>query len=358
MFSTLGRALLFWLVLLETLAANRGWRGLQLLRWRFDTRVLLPLPLLAFAGLHARWPVRVLALVLMAPLALVVHVGVSSWRNAALDPRLRLRPGNYDTYTVEAHSIAMDEGYLPALHVVPAGGARRAVCVLHGSGCEKTYYAWPLVDTLIAAGCAVLLVDLDGHGENPRVQRFPAILDDPRVAVAWLRERYAHVGLLGISLGGCIAARATADGLDVDLLAVLEAPPKLHFTRADAWREGLGLLRPYLLDLFSDSSAYAMVQAWHAPPIRAAIGTWDLIDTLDLLGSLPRLNLPTLLLYGGSDAIVKPEQARQAAGVLPASGRFRLLPGVSHLTLQVTPAVLRELHEWFAQLGTSETADG
>lgn len=358
MFHTLGRALLFWLVLLETLAANRGWRGLQALRWPFDARALVPLPLLAFAGLRARWSVRLLALVLSAPLALVVHVGVSSWRNAALDPRLRLRPGQYGAYTVEAHSIAMDEGWLPALHVVPAGGTVRAVCVLHGSGCEKTYYAWPLVDALIAAGCAVLLVDLDGHGENPRMQRFPAILDDPRVAVAWLRERYMHVGLLGLSLGGCIAACAAADGLDVERLAVLEAPPKLHFTRVDVWREGAGLLRPYLLDLFSDSSVYAMVQSWRAPPIRAAISTWDLIDALDLLGSLPRLRTPTLLLYGGSDAIVKPQQARQAARVLPAGGRFRLLPGVSHLTLQVTPAALRELHEWFAQLGKSATADG
>jgi pimeloyl-ACP methyl ester carboxylesterase len=200
----------------------------------------------------------------------------------------------------------------------------------------------------VARDLAVLLIDLDGHGENPRPQSFPAITEDVEAAVTWLRARYERVGLLGISLGGCVAARAVAEGVAVDGLVVLEAPPRLHFTRADMYREALALARPYLFDLFSDCTVYAIIRAWEYPPIRAAISTWDLIDALDLLGSLPRITAPLLLLYGGSDAIVKPAQAEQARRAAPSGTPFRLVPGASHLTLILTPETLRRVGEWFA----------
>ena len=104
----------------------------------------------------------------------------------------------------------------------------------------------------------------------------------PKLAVAWLRERYARVGLLGVSLGGCVAARAVADGVAVDALVVLEAPPLLRYTQADVYREAIALARPYLLDIFNDCTAQALIKAWEYPPIRAVISTWDLIAALDV----------------------------------------------------------------------------
>lgn len=62
---------------------------------------------------------------------------------------------------------------MPALYIVPKGPVLGAVCVLHGSGCDKTYYGWRMADALATRGMAALLVDLDGHGESPRIQRFP-----------------------------------------------------------------------------------------------------------------------------------------------------------------------------------------
>jgi pimeloyl-ACP methyl ester carboxylesterase len=283
---------------------------------------------------------------LALPPALLIQIAAASWRKPQLNPLLRLRPGTYDRYTIERLDIPMREGYLPALHVVPPGGASAAVCVLHGSGCDKTSYAWRLVDTLAERGLTLLLVDMDGHGENPRAQSFPAITENAGVAVAWLRERYARVGLLGVSLGGCVAARAVADGVAVDALVVLEAPPLLHYTQADTYREALALLRPYLLDIFSDCTAQALIKAWEYPPIRAAISTWDLIGALDVAGSLARVEAPLLLIYGSSDAIVKPNQAAQVWARLPAQAQFHLLPGVSHLTMILTPAALEIMGSW------------
>lgn len=348
MIASFFRAFLFWLAALELLAGRCGWWGLAWLG-RGARRALLAVPLAAPLGMPTGRARRALAFGIAAPLALAAQLAASSLRNRASDPRRRLRPGPHADRRVRDVQLSMAYGHLPGILIEPAGGARAAVCVLHGSGDHKAAYTWWLVDALLAQGLAALLVDLDGHGENLRAQRFPDMLDDVAVPVAWLRARFARVGVLGLSLGGCIAARALADGVPADALVVMEAPPRLHFTRADMWREGLRLLSPAALAMFRDCSAYQLASAWAAAPIRAAISTWDLIDALDLLGSLPRIRAPLLLLYGGADAIVKPAQAAQVRQAAPPHATFRLVPGASHLTLSIGHATLAEAAGWLAQ---------
>jgi pimeloyl-ACP methyl ester carboxylesterase len=349
MLAMYSRALLFWLGLFELLADWRGWKGLSWLAPASPRWLLLP-SLFMLRGRRASTGQWIVSLALALPPALLIQVAAGSLRHPRLNPLLRLRPGRYDHYTIDRLDMPMREGYLPALHVIPRGGASAVVCVLHGSGCDKTSYAWQLVDTLVGCGLALLLIDMDGHGENPRAQSFPAITENADVAVAWLRERYMQVGLLGVSLGGCVAARAVADGLAVDALVVLEAPPVLRYTQADVYREALALARPYLLDIFHDCTAQALIKAWEYPPIRAAISTWDLIEALDVCGSLAQLTMPLLLIYGASDAIVKPDQAAQVWAALPAGATFHLVPGVSHLTMILTPQVLELLGAWLAEI--------
>jgi len=344
MFALYSRALLFWLTLFELIAGWQRWWGLSWLGPALPRGLLLPLVVLR--GRRAstgRWAAS-LALALLP--ALLIQIAAGSLRNSRLNPLLRLRPGRYDHYTIDRLDIPMREGYLPVLHIVPRGGASAVVCVLHGSGCDKTSYAWRLVDTLVERRLALLLIDMDGHGENPRAQSFPAITEDADTAVAWLRERYQRVGLLGVSMGGCVAARAVADGVAVDALVVLEAPPLLRYTQADVYREAIALARPYLLDIFNDCTAQALIKAWEYPPIRAVISTWDLIEALDVCGSLAQIDTPMLLVYGASDAIVKPAQAAQVWAALPADAEFHLVPGASHLTIILTPQALQIVGQW------------
>ena len=344
MLDLFARALLFWLALFELIAGWRCWWGLSWLG-RASPRELLPL-LAALRGRRASLGHWAASLALALPPALLIQIAAASLRNPQLNPLLRLRAGRYDHYMIERLDIPMGEGHLPALHVIPRGGASAVICVLHGSGCDKTSYAWRLVDTLVERGLALLLIDLDGHGENPRAQSFPAITEDAEVAVTWLRDRYACVGLLGVSLGGCVAARAVADGVAVDALVVLEAPPLLRYTQADVYREAIALVRPQLLDIFNDCTAQALIKAWEYPPIRAVISTWDLIAALEVLGSLMQIDAPLLLVYGASDAIVKPDQAAQVWAALPAQAAFHLVPGASHLTMILTPRVLQIVGQW------------
>jgi pimeloyl-ACP methyl ester carboxylesterase len=338
---TFRRAFLFWLGAFELLARWRGWRGLS---WGGGW---LSAPLLAsLIGLPRGWR-RSLSLAAAAPLALLAQVAAASLRHRRIDPVRRLRPGAHADRVVRDLHIAMPEGYLPAIEVAPLGGATMAVCLVHGSGDHKVGYSWWMVDALLERGIATLLIDLDGHGENPRAQRFPEILEDVTAVLGWLRRKYPRVGVLGLSLGGCVAARAIADGAVADALALLEAPPRLEFSRADMWREGLALLAPRSLELFRDSTAYQLARAWSTAPIRAAISTWDLIDALDLPGSLPRIGVPLLAIYGRRDAIVKLAQAQAVRAMLPLGAEFELVAGASHLTLFLRRDVQARVAEWF-----------
>lgn len=348
------RALLLAVIVYEFLSDIRGWRGLS---WGHPA--LRPLLALAALALHPRntpWRQRAPALALAAFPALLVQAAAAGTRRRSLDSRAMLKPGLYDDCTVARIDIPMPEAFMPGLYVVPRAGAQAAVAVLHGSGCDKTYFAWRLTNALLRQRMAVLLVDLDGHGENPRLQRYPQMLECVTESVRWLRARHPRVGIVGISLGGCLAARAAADGLNVDALAIMEAPPALRFDNRDRLQEARTLLQPYVIDLLREASivhlgsaVYRLVRAQRAPSIRAAISTWDLITACDLCGSLSRLTTPVLLVYGERDAIVKPAQAEEVWRAAPPGATMLLVPDAGHLTLILHPEALRRTAAWMAR---------
>lgn len=347
------RALLLAVIIYEFLADIRRWRGLS---WGHPAlRPLLALAALALHPRHATWRQRAPALALAAFPALMLQAAAAGMRRRSLDSRATLKPGLYDDCTVARVDIPMPESSMPALYVVPRAGAQAAVAVLHGSGCDKTYFAWRLTNALLRQRMAVLLVDLDGHGENPRVQRYPQMLECATEAVRWLCARYARVGILGISLGGCLAARAAADGLAIDALAIMEAPPVLRFDNHDRWNEVRTLFQPYVIDLLREASimhlgsaVYRLVRAQRTPSIRAAISTWDLIAACDLCGSLSRIETPLLLVYGERDAIVKRVQAEEVWRAAPSGATMLLVPDAGHLTLILHPEALRRMAAWMA----------
>jgi pimeloyl-ACP methyl ester carboxylesterase len=359
MVRTLLRALFCWLALLDLLADVLHWRGAQ---WGGASTRALTLAALAAALRQVRQQslaAQVPALVVALPLALLLQMGLASLRRWQFDPRRRLLPGTLAAWQITRLDIPAESGLVPALHIVPRGGARAAVCYVHGSGSDKIFYTWNIAEALLERGLAVLLIDMDGHGESPRPQDFPRCLAAVYGAAAWLRERYAGVGFVGMSLGGCVAARAVAEGLPVDALVVVEAPPYLRLSHEQVRREALRLLRPMVMRQLRYGSAYFHIRCWlDTPRIRARLGTWDLIDALDLLGSLRRIGedgaagpvppVPLLLVYGGLDAIVPPERAAQVAEARPPWAAFYMFPDASHLSLSIDPRMLDLVCGWIA----------
>jgi pimeloyl-ACP methyl ester carboxylesterase len=355
-----GRGLIAGLALLELGARRMGWRGLSWLDGVPEPVVLGALATLATQAKDGKLGALLGWSVAALPVALLAQAGLASLRNRQLNPLQRLAPGAYADRTIERVDVPMPEAHTPALYLVPRGMPVGAVAVLHGSGCDKTYYAWRLADAFVSRGIATLLIDLDGHGESPRIQSFPTMLENASESVAWLRQRHERVGLVGISLGGCLAARAVADGLDVDGLALLEAPPYLHYTRDDMVREARGLLAPFMFGLFAESTAYHLgasvydlIRVQSGPRIRCTIGTVDLIAALDLLGSVGRISVPLLLQYGGRDAIVRPDQAELVSKAMPPQATFVMVAEASHLTLMLHPGALARMGNWMHQQLTS-----
>jgi pimeloyl-ACP methyl ester carboxylesterase len=349
------RALLFWLSAFELLAASRRLWGLTWLGPTGRRWPLVPI-LLALLRSLTSWR-QALVLVLLAPFGALLHLIAATLRNYQLNPQTLLYTGSHPHHSVEAVQIPLTNDYIPGLYLVPQQPTPAAVVVLHGSGCDKTYFSWQLSAALLKHGIAVLLIDLDGHGDNPRPQSYPAMLDNGFAPVAWLRTRHTHVGMLGISLGGAIAARAAANGNAVQALALLETPIRLQFTAQDRYREAAALLEPFVFELFRESGPFFVgstvydlirVQQRGRARIRATIGTFDLIDQLDLQNALPHIQVPLLTIYGGRDAIVTPTQAAAVQALLPDHAQFQLVPRASHLTLILHQPTLDALAEWFA----------
>jgi dienelactone hydrolase len=105
----------------------------------------------------------------------------------------------------------------------PAGASAPAVLLLHAFSRERREVA-DLADELAARGFSTLALDLRGHGESvwkggARVSLTPSLQSSPNgfprdveAACAWLRSRSPHVGVIGLSLSGNLAALATATG--------------------------------------------------------------------------------------------------------------------------------------------------
>ncbi len=343
-------ALLTWLGIFDTYAHRTGLRGLS---WGRGIGGML----LGIWGLTGRPHLR--DLLLSLPLALPIHIGLASLANPKLNPKEQLLPGEYGDRKIERLDIPGAHGAIPALHITPNGGARAAVCIAHGSGADKTFYAWRLCTALIESGFAILLIDLDGHGESPRPQSYPSIIESVGGAAHWLRERYPRVGLLGMSLGGAVTASAVAHGAKCDAMVIWESPPRLRVDRAGyrrmQIREVLRVARPPLIHLFGDGTLYHIIMAWRTSGIRARISTWDLFDALDLLGSLERIKQnpqrpPLLLVYAGRDAVLHPKSEQEVARVGNGWGEFHIVPRASHLTLPLEPKTIALTMAWLEKV--------
>ncbi len=343
-------SLAFWLGLADAYTARTGLVGLN---WGGRWAGITLASLAAWAAPTPPW--ALLAGLLPAASA---QVALASLRRCQLNPRQRLYPRVYPDRQITRLDLPAAYGPVPALHIVPNGGACAAVCVAHGSGCDKSFYAWRLADQMVAQGLALLLIDLDGHGESPRPQDFPAMIAGISGPLSWLHERYPRVGMLGMSLGGAVAARAVAEGALCNALALWAAPPRLRLNatayRQAQIREGLRLVRPQLLHLLRDGSPYHVIRAWQTSGIRARIGTWDLFDALDLPGSLRSLRLdpdrpPLLLYYAGSDAVLPSGSLEEVRQLTADWGSLRVVRGASHVSLPIELEVIKGTTAWFRE---------
>ncbi|HTF46766.1 MAG TPA: alpha/beta fold hydrolase [Pseudonocardia sp.] len=204
--------------------------------------------------------------------------------------------------TAREVTVPTEDGLELGAWLVGPTGPDRGVHVLFASGnAGHRGYRVGLAQRLAAEGFSVLLLDYRGFGGNPGSPSEQGLAQDVRAARRFLLE---HAGArpdrliyFGESLGGAVVT-----GLAV------EHPPA-----------GL-LLRSPFRDL-------ASVGQLHYPflPVRLMLR-----DRLDVVGPIQRVRAPTIVVYGGADRVVPPEQSEAVAAAAPGLVRTLRLPGADH----------------------------
>lgn len=294
----------------------------------------------------------VFAMVLPASLAALVSLlAIGSLAGRHLDPARFMRPGDWPEGRCERIRIPNGKQILPGLLIMPPAPNGAAVCLVHGSGDNKTAFKWRLVGALLNQGLTVLTVDLAGHGENQAPQRWPDCTTEIPTVLAWLRARpgVEQVGLLGISMGGALSAYAAAESTP-DALALCETPATFQYSRAMFWSELWQTLRSPVLDLMQETTAWQIWKTWDTGQGgKREIALSDLIRRLDVPGQVARLTCPLHLVYGQRDDIAPLAHGWQLHEAVTILSPLTVVSGASHLTLTLLPETTHTLADWFAQ---------
>ncbi len=242
-----------------------------------------------------------------------------------------------------------------------APGAAMGVVLLHGFGDTPQTVA-SLARALRDRGFDVDAPLLPGHGRT--LQEFAKSkasgwLVEARRAHASMRARHARVALVGLSLGGALAAIVAADDPELAALVLLapylDTPPWLRMlTRA---APAIGVVLPYVggdgSQSIHDPAARAEALAYGATTpqlVRELIRAAD-----DARAALPRVTAPTLYVQSREDNRITPEVAARAFASIGASTKhLEMLSGCGHvLTVDYCrERVARLVIEWLAGVTT------
>jgi alpha-beta hydrolase superfamily lysophospholipase len=273
--------------------------------------------------------------------------------------------------------IAADGAELPLRAWLPEGEPRAVILALHGFNDYSNAFAMP-APSWAAAGIATYAYDQRGFGGAPGRGRWAGaapLAADAITAARLLRARHPDVPLylLGESMGGAVsmvAATASAkppvDGLVLVAPAVWGRQTMNVFQRAGLW---FASLMPSMRVSASSlpvkvraSDNIAMLRAFSADPLvikdtrtEAVTGLVDVMGAA--LEAAPRLQLPTLILYGEHDEIVPRHPVARMVARLPLEARARqkvaLYPNGWHMLLRdlggAVPA--RDIAAWVLERG-------
>ena len=182
-----------------------------------------------------------------------------------------------------------------------------------------------------------------GFGDSPRPAGFETVDDLVRLYLEVLDTLpYEKVTLIGLSFGGWLAAEIAAtcahrldrlilvDALGIkisdretpDILDVFNTSPAEVRRRSwhdpDAWAPNLDELSDEALVARARNWAALCLYGWHPYMYNPQLKRW-----------LGRISVPTLVLWGASDGIVKPAYGRAYSALIPGS-RFQLIEGAGH----------------------------
>jgi len=238
----------------------------------------------------------------------------------------RVRFATYDEVELVAHL------YLPERILEWAPG----IIVCHGFGSRKESYA-DFGERGAAAGYAVLIMDLRGHGESGG-EVDANIFNDVAAAMLYLQNRPEvnpmSIAIRGSSMGGWLAIHTAAHLRDITHVAAY----------CPANETGLTILMEEM----------AMVQRGHPSPLvpenppRVNVNSiLQLVYRLDIRKAARRIHpRPFLLVHCEGDEVVPPHISQQIYDDAMEPKTLWLIPGGHHRFAQHDPETDERMLEW------------
>ncbi|MFC4425506.1 alpha/beta fold hydrolase [Deinococcus navajonensis] len=230
----------------------------------------------------------------------------------------------------------------PAILHLERYGHGPAVVLIHGLSGSSRW--WRRNVPALAEAHEVFVLDLAGYG---RAWRQPAlgVQAAAQLIATWLEERdMTGVTLIGHSMGGQISLRVAAlvPGR-VDLLVLACASGLLTSTPT---RAALNLPRAVLVGRPSFVPRI-VADALRAGPRNLWRSASDLLrDSVEEL--LPQIRIPTLVIWGGRDALVPVELGRALAAAIPGA-EYHEIPRAGHVVMVDAPGTFNRLVLGFLQ---------
>jgi pimeloyl-ACP methyl ester carboxylesterase len=238
------------------------------------------------------------------------------------------------------------------------GGTGDPIVLLHGMHSLTAASRFP---ALLAAHGAVLAPSCPGFGDTKRPKDFDTIYDLVHLTRALLDAVPGdRVTLVGLSFGGWLAAEVAAAGHPRLSKLVLADPVGIKISDRET---------ADILDIFNRHPDDVRIAAYHDPerfaPDFDAMEDDDIVrhardwDALSLYAWhpymynpqlprwLPRIAVPTLVVWGESDGIVTPAYGRAFAGMIPGA-RFETIAASGHHPEIEQPEALAQLIGSFA----------
>ena len=222
---------------------------------------------------------------------------------------------------IEPVEIAGPLGTLRGLLHRPEGtDPAPAVLMLHGftgQHVEQDRLFVQAARVLAGLGFAVLRFDFYGSGDSDGDFEESSVqteLDDAVTALDWISAQPGidpqRIGVLGLSLGGCVAALLAGQNSHIKALVLWNAVgiPSLHFT--DIPQEG-----PDAFVVGGQQVSPQFLNAFHA---------------LGIPGTLQHYTGPGLVIRGTADDVVLLPEAEALRAALGARGELFLVEGAGH----------------------------
>ena len=249
----------------------------------------------------------------------------------------------------ETHIHAEDGTALFVRHWLPEAAPRAVVCLTHGLGEHGGRYDH-VAKALTAAGVAVLVLDLRGHGRSEgkrgHIASYDLALDDVGLLLEQADQDYPKAPrfLYGHSLGGNIVLNYILRRRPPILGAVATSPLLEVGFAPPAWKLTIGRLAYALvpsLCMGNEVNAAGLtaerevVSAYVADPlVHDRVSARLAIDMLEAgrwaLGHAAELATPLLLMAGDDDTIVSPRASAAFARAAGPLCTFRSWPGLKH----------------------------